>query len=94
MVSQPLTLGILIGKNQTSENKSKVITLVLKVHVHCNVVTSSRMQVIIKDCSKNSRDGEKRESPEAMEEDDAGEVAEIKPGHFEESMKFSMIMMT
>ncbi|KAG4392632.1 hypothetical protein GLYMA_04G186000v4 [Glycine max] len=31
----------------------------------------------------------KRENPEAMEEDDTDEVPEIKPAHFEESMKFA-----
>ncbi|KAK7354025.1 hypothetical protein VNO80_19481 [Phaseolus coccineus] len=31
----------------------------------------------------------KRENPEAMEEDDIVEVSEIKPAHFEESMKFA-----
>ncbi|XP_047166749.1 cell division cycle protein 48 homolog [Vigna umbellata] len=31
----------------------------------------------------------KRENPEAMEEDDIVEISEIKPAHFEESMKFA-----
>ncbi|KAJ1378188.1 P-loop containing nucleoside triphosphate hydrolase [Sesbania bispinosa] len=31
----------------------------------------------------------KRENPEAMEEDEIEDVAEIKPAHFEESMKFA-----
>ena len=42
-------------------------------------------------CHRQGIEKEKRkiENPEAMEEDDADEVAEIKPGHFEESMKFA-----
>ncbi|CAL9156553.1 unnamed protein product [Musa hybrid cultivar] len=35
------------------------------------------------------RERKKSENPEAMEEDDADEVAEIKAAHFEESMKFA-----
>lgn len=35
------------------------------------------------------RERRRSENPEAMEEDDADEVAEIKPAHFEESMKFA-----
>ncbi|KAK7411095.1 hypothetical protein VNO78_02485 [Psophocarpus tetragonolobus] len=41
---------------------------------------------IEKDIEKERR---KRENPEAMEEDDTDEVPEIKPAHFEESMKFA-----
>ncbi|CAJ1974886.1 unnamed protein product [Sphenostylis stenocarpa] len=41
---------------------------------------------IEKDIEKERR---KRENPEAMEEDDIVEVPEIKPAHFEESMKFA-----
>lgn len=35
------------------------------------------------------RERKKSENPEAMEEDEADEVAEIKAAHFEESMKFA-----
>lgn len=35
------------------------------------------------------RERRRSENPEAMEEDDADEVAEIKAVHFEESMKFA-----
>lgn len=35
------------------------------------------------------RERRKRENPEAMEEDEDDEVAEIKAAHFEESMKFA-----
>ncbi|KAL6541981.1 AAA ATPase cdc48 [Orobanche gracilis] len=35
------------------------------------------------------REKKKRENPEAMEEDDADDVSEIKAAHFEESMKFA-----
>ncbi|KAL6177493.1 hypothetical protein ACLB2K_049019 [Fragaria x ananassa] len=41
---------------------------------------------IEKDIEKERR---KAENPEAMEEDDIDEVPEIKPAHFEESMKFA-----
>ncbi|XP_027126513.1 cell division cycle protein 48 homolog [Coffea arabica] len=41
---------------------------------------------IEKDLEKERK---KRDNPEAMEEDDTDEVSEIKPAHFEESMKFS-----
>ncbi|KAG1362558.1 hypothetical protein COCNU_10G007770 [Cocos nucifera] len=35
------------------------------------------------------RERRRSENPEAMEEDEADEVAEIKPAHFEESMKYA-----
>ncbi|XAR50214.1 Vesicle-fusing ATPase [Bertholletia excelsa] len=35
------------------------------------------------------RERKKRENPEAMEEDDVDDVSEIKPVHFEESMKYA-----
>lgn len=35
------------------------------------------------------RERKKRETPEAMEEDDVDDVPEIKAAHFEESMKFA-----
>ncbi|EEF51958.1 Transitional endoplasmic reticulum ATPase, putative [Ricinus communis] len=35
------------------------------------------------------REKRKQENPEAMEEDDVDEVPEIKPAHFEESMKYA-----
>ncbi|XWS29007.1 hypothetical protein CRYUN_Cryun25bG0119700 [Craigia yunnanensis] len=35
------------------------------------------------------RERRRRENPEAMDEDDEEEVAEIKAAHFEESMKFA-----
>lgn len=35
------------------------------------------------------RERRKSENPEAMEEDETDEVAEIKAAHFEESMKFA-----
>lgn len=41
---------------------------------------------IEKDLEKERK---KRDNPEAMEEDDTDEVSEIKPAHFEESMKFA-----
>ncbi|KAJ6825004.1 cell division cycle protein 48-like protein [Iris pallida] len=41
---------------------------------------------IEKDIEKERK---RSENPEAMEEDDADEVAEIKPAHFEESMKYA-----
>ncbi|KAL3512787.1 hypothetical protein ACH5RR_025504 [Cinchona calisaya] len=41
---------------------------------------------IEKDIEKERK---KRENPEAMEEDDTDTIAEIKPTHFEESMKFA-----
>ncbi|KAI8018213.1 hypothetical protein LOK49_LG04G02103 [Camellia lanceoleosa] len=35
------------------------------------------------------REKKKKENPEAMEEDDVDDVSEIKPAHFEESMKYA-----
>lgn len=35
------------------------------------------------------RERKRAENPEAMEEDDTDEVPEIKPAHFEESMKYA-----
>lgn len=35
------------------------------------------------------RERRKKENPEAMEEDDAEEIAEIRACHFEESMKYA-----